>query len=250
MNKLSVVIPAYNEEKRIEESLKKLYEFFSKQRYKYEIVISDDGSTDLTKNIVKKYTAQWPQLQLLENPHKGKAPAIIAGIRKANAKYVLFTDIDLSVPIGETPKFLNWVESQDFKIAIATREGTGAKRINEPYLRHIMGRIFNLLVQILVLPGINDTQCGFKLFETSLLNKILDKTKLYTLNNLEIKGGRVGAFDIELLFIARKMGYKIKEVPVTWIYGDNSKVHKLNDSYYNAKDVLKVRFNYLKGLYK
>jgi len=250
MNKLSVVIPAYNEEKRIEESLKKLYEFFSKQDYEYEIIISDDGSTDSTKDIVRKYISRWPQLQLLENSHKGKAPAIIAGIRKANAKYVLFTDIDLSVAIDETPKFLNWVESQDFKVAIATREGTGAKRINEPYLRHFMGRIFNLLVQVLVLPSINDTQCGFKLFETSLINKILDKSKLYTLDDPEIKGGRVGAFDIELLFLARKMGYKIKEVPVTWIYGDSSKVHKLNDSYYNAKDVLKVRFNYLKGLYK
>ena len=238
---LSIVIPAYNEEKRIEACLKKIYEFMKTQNYLYEVIISDDGSKDETRDIVKRYQEYWPNLVLLENPHKGKAPTIISGIYKASAKYSLFTDVDLSVPIDELPKMLTWVEDHGFDISIATREGVGAKRINEPNTRHIMGRVFNMLVQAVVLPGINDTQCGFKLFKTDAIWHIFQHTKLYGIKNKEITGGKVSAFDVEILFVARRLGYKIKEVPVTWYYADGSKVHSIKDSYYNAKDVFRVR---------
>ena len=238
---LSIVVPAYNEEKRIEACLKKIYEFTQSQGYDYEVIISDDGSKDDTRTIVKRYAEDWNNLVLLENKHKGKAPAIIAGVNKAKGKYTLLTDVDLSVSIDELPKMLNWVQNQGFDISIATREGVGAKRINEPQLRHIMGRVFNYLVQATVLPGINDTQCGFKLFKTSLIQEIFNYTKLYKLDDKEITGGKVTAFDVEILYIARRLGYKTKEVPVTWYYADGSKVHSIKDSYYNALDVLKVR---------
>ncbi len=246
---LSVVFPAYNEEKRIEKSLIETKNYFDNKEYTYEIIVSDDGSTDKTCEIVEELSKNWSQLKLVKNPHKGKAPALISGVNKANGKYVLISDVDLSVSIDQTPKLLVWVEDQDYDLAIATREGVGATRLDEPIMRHIMGRVFNALVQILVLPGINDTQCGFKLGKTEVLKKVFKKTKLYSANDPEIQGGRVGAYDVEFLFVAKKLGYKIKEVPVTWVYGDNSKVHKLKDSYYNAKDVVLVRLNDWKGLY-
>lgn len=247
--KLSIVIPTYNEELRIEESIHRIVNFMNTQGYRYEIVISDDGSTDETKNIVKKYQEEYENLVLLENPHKGKAPSLISGVYSTRGDFTLFTDVDLSVGIEELPKLLNWVENQEYDIAIASREGKGAKRINEPLPRHIMGRVFNILVQIVILPGINDTQCGFKLFKSDAIKKIFTKTLLYSASDPEIKGGKVSGFDVEMLFVARLLGYRIKEVPVLWTYGEQSKVHKLKDSYYNAKDVFRVRLNKLKGKY-
>ena len=135
-------------------------------------------------------------------------------------------------------------------MAIASREGKGAKRIDEPTIRHVMGRVFNYLVQLVILPGINDTQCGFKLFRTSSAIEIFKHTLLYSLDDEVISGGKVSAFDVEILYLAKRMGLKIKEVPVVWIYQDESKVHNIKDSYYNAKDVLVVRLNSLLGKYK
>ncbi len=247
---LSIVIPAYNEEKRIERSLEKIYHYLRSQPFPYEVIISDDGSTDSTREIVKRHQEDWLELELLENPHRGKAPAVISGMKHANGRYVLFTDVDLSVSIEEVGKMLVWLEDQGYDIAIASREGPGAVRMNEPYMRHIMGRIFNFIVQILVLPGINDTQCGFKLFRQLPADMIFQQVRLYSDTDSEITGAKVSGFDVEILFIARKLGYKIKEVPVTWVYKDNSKVHSLKDSYYNFMDVLRVKMNGIKGLYK
>lgn len=247
---ISIVVPVYNEENRIEEGLKKIYEYVSKKSFSYEVLISDDGSTDKTCEIVERYKAGWKQLKLLKNPHRGKAPAVISGIYATSGKYVLMTDIDLSVPIENLDKMMKFIEGVTYKVIIASREGHGAKRINEPLIRHIMGRVFNALVQIVVLPGINDTQCGFKLFEGEAIKKVFTVTKLYSKDDEEIKGAKVSAFDVEILYVARKLGYKIKEVPITWIYGDSSKVHNLKDSYYNAKDVFKIRINSWLGKYK
>ncbi len=246
---LSIVFPAYNEAKRIEKSLNEVQKYFSEKDYAYEVLVSDDGSTDQTADIVKNLQVKWPNLRLISNEHKGKAPTLISGVNASKGKYVLISDVDLSVSIDQTPKLLVWVEDHDYDLAIATREGVGSKRVDEPSIRHLMGRVFNVLVQVLVLPGINDTQCGFKLGKTESLKNVFQRTKLYSVNDPVIQGGRVGAYDVEFLFVAKKLGYKIKEVSVTWVYGDNSKVHKLKDSYYNAKDVVLVKLNDMKGLY-
>jgi len=247
--KLTIVLPAYNEESRIYDSLVLIREFFLKKDYRYEVLVSDDGSTDQTIDIVEDLTERWKELRILKNKHKGKAPAIISGIVHAKSEFVLFSDVDLSVPIDEIDKMVVWLEDQHYDIAIATREGTGAKRVGEPLIRHIMGRVFNYLVQLVILPGINDTQCGFKLFKTKIAQDIFKYTKLYSLDDPVITGSKVSGFDVELLYVARKLGYKIKQVPVIWTYMDNSKVHNIKDSYYNAMDVFKVRLNSLKGLY-
>ncbi len=247
---LSIVIPSYNEEKRIERSLEKIYVYLHSQPHSYEVIVSDDGSTDSTKEIVKRHQNDWVELELLENTHKGKAPAVIAGMKQARGKFVLFTDVDLSVSIEEVGKMLVWIENQGYDIAIASREGPGAIRINEPYTRHFMGRVFNFIVQLVLLPGINDTQCGFKLFSQQVSRRIFERVKLYSDQGDEIVGGKVSGFDVEILFIARKLRYKIKEVPVTWTYKDSSKVHSLKDSYYNFMDVMRVRLNSIRGLYE
>jgi dolichyl-phosphate beta-glucosyltransferase len=246
---LSVVIPTYNEEKRIDISLQKIRSYLDEKEYDYEVIVSDDGSKDNTVKILKEYQKTWNKLVVLENLHRGKAPALISGINKASKENIYMADADLSVNIDEVSKMLNWVTEHDYQVVIATREGVGAQRINEPYMRHFMGRIFNLLVQILVLPGINDTQCGFKLFKSEAGKEICKNTLIYSDNDPEINKGRVGAYDVEILYVAKCLGYKIKEVPVVWTYGENSKVHKFKDSYYNAKDVFKVKLNSLKGLY-
>ncbi|PIR42859.1 glycosyl transferase [candidate division WWE3 bacterium CG_4_9_14_0_2_um_filter_35_11] len=247
---ISIVMPAYNEEQRISKCLLSINEFMKTQDYEYEVIVSDDGSTDKTIAIVEEFMHEWKSLKIIKNKHKGKAPAIISGVYASNSKFTLLTDVDLSVPINELPKLLNWVDEKGFDAAIASREGVGAKRINEPLSRHIMGRVFNLLVQSLVLPGVNDTQCGFKLFSSDVIKTVFKHTILYGVDDEEIKGAKVSAFDVELLYVAKLLGYKIKEVPVTWTYKDKSKVHNLKDSYYNAKDVVRVRLNSLKGLYK
>ena len=249
MTKLSIVIPTYNEEKRIEASLSKMKAYLETNDYDYEIVVSDDGSTDTTPQVIKNLQKDWKNLILQKNPHRGKGSALISGVKVVSKDYVYLADADLSVSIEEMPKFLVWITENSYDIAIATREGTGAMRVNEPYMRHFMGRIFNLIVQLVILPGINDTQCGFKLFKTKVAKDVFNHTLLYTAKDPVIKKGRLGAFDVEFIYVAKKMGYKIKEVPVTWVYGEESKAHKLRDSYYNTVDVLRVRINSWKGLY-
>lgn len=246
---LSIVIPAYNEEKRIGKSLEKIFNYLKGQSYRYEVIVSDDGSKDSTKEIVRKTQESWPELQLLENKHKGKAPAVISGIKHSNGRNILFTDVDLSVAIEEVGRMLVWTSEHGYDVAIASREGEGANRVDEPASRHFLGRVFNVLVQLVVLPGINDTQCGFKLFSQKSASEIFKRTKLYSDNSEEISGAKVSGFDVEILYIAKKLGYKIKEVPVTWVYKDESKVHSIKDSYYNFMDVMRVRWFSLTGQY-
>lgn len=246
---LSVIFPAFNEEKRITATLRQAHEYLESLEYSYEVIVSDDGSTDKTVEIVKSFMQDWEELLLKENKHKGKAPTLISGLRNARGKYVLFTDVDLSVGLEELPKFVYWIKEKGFDIGIATREGTGAVRLNEPLTRHIMGRVFNFIVQLLVLHGINDTQCGFKMFKKEAIQNIIDKMLLYSDKSEVIKQAKVSAYDVEMLYLARKMGYKIKEVPVTWTYGDKSKVHNLKDSYNNLMEVLKIWMNGLLGKY-
>lgn len=246
---LSLIIPAFNEEKRIVSSLRQIHSFFKSKDYKYEVIVSDDGSTDSTVSIVEDFMKDWPQLRVLKNKHKGKAPTLLSGFKNADGKYVFFSDTDLSVSITELPKLLTWIIDQDCDVVIATREGIGAQRINEPNIRHLMGRAFNIVVQILLLPGINDTQCGFKGFKKDVIEKIMNRTVIYSIKNKEIAHAKVSAFDVELLYTAKKLGYKIKEVPVTWTFADRSTVHNLKDSYYNLMDVLKIKWYSILGKY-
>lgn len=250
MKKLSIVVPTYNEETRINSTLRKMNEYFEKSNYQdYQIIISDDGSTDKTLEIVKKYKEIWKNLELLENKHRGKAPTVLSGLDYASGSIVAFIDADLAVDINDLDKLLTPIQNGIADVVIASREKEGAVRVNEPKTRHIMGRVFNFIVQALVLRGIDDTQCGFKAFTKEAFNDIYKNLYVFKDLDKEIDKPRVSAFDIEVLFLAKKLNYTIAEVGITWTYFGDSKVHNIKDSYYNLKDVINVWLANLKGNY-
>jgi dolichyl-phosphate beta-glucosyltransferase len=159
-------------------------------------------------------------------------------------------DADLSTPISELKKLSVWIKDQDFDIVICSREGHGAQRVGEPIYRHLVGRIFNTFVQVVALPGIKDTQCGFKLFKGDVAKKVFNKLKVYGEVPPEIKKPFFGALDVEVLFIARKLGYKIKEVPVLWTFVKTTRFNFVQNSLKMARDLMLIRMRDLIGEYK
>lgn len=249
MSEISIVIPAFNEEVNIGITVTKIASFLNEYENDYEIIIVNDGSCDSTQKIVEEIQKDNEKIHLINNPHKGKGFAVRTGVLRAKGKLVLLFDADSAVPIDELKRFRVWVTDNGFDIVIGSREGVGAVRKNEPYVRHLMGRIFNLLVRILVLSGIDDTQCGFKLFKGPVAKEIFSKALLYGDLTKEVVIPKVTAYDVEILFIAKKMGFKIKEMPVVWEYGTDSKVRTFSDTVVNFLDVVKVKLNSIKGLY-
>ncbi|HHH14280.1 MAG TPA: glycosyltransferase family 2 protein [candidate division WWE3 bacterium] len=246
---ISIVIPAYNEEKNILNTLKTIEDFLSQQDYTYEVLVMNDGSLDSTSSIANNYAKTNKHITVYDLPHKGKANAVLEGFKKARGEYVLFSDADLATPINELKKLLHYAVDENYDVVIASREGVGALRKNEPWIRHFMGRVFNLIVQFMLIPGLDDTQCGFKLFKREEALKIIQKMKLYN-EAKELTVPKVTAFDVEMLFLARKLKLKIKPVSVEWHYGEDTKVNNLRDSVNNFLEVLKVWWNNKKGLYK
>lgn len=248
---ISIVIPTYNEEKRgIKKNLGVVVDFLESGGYDYELIVADDGSTDNTVAVAEEFARGKERVRILKLPHRGKGATVRDGMLAAGGKYLLFSDADLATPIDELKRLLNWVKEQGFDIAIASREGVGAQRENEPWYRHVMGRIFNFLVQLVAIRGIEDTQCGFKLFKAAVAKEILKRLKIYGQQETEeLKDPYLGAFDVEILFLAQKLGYKIKEVPVTWHYAETQKLDPFEDSIRMARDVIKVRLNDLRGFY-
>jgi hypothetical protein len=167
---------------------------------------------------------------------------------QGSGKYILFSDADLAVPIKELSKVLPYLEA-GYDVVIGSREGQGARRIGEPFYRHWMGRIFNFIIRTITLGGFQDTQCGFKAFTHEAAHDLFERAQLYGENARQIKGAAVTGFDVEILFLAVKYGYQVKEVPVKWIYGAETKVNPFKDSWRNFKDVVSVRLNDLNGRY-
>ena len=257
---LSVIIPAYNEEKRLPETLKTVLEFFEAQDYPVEVIVVDDGSEDNTTAIVQRLMSERSkeaqsknpvacELKLIKSEHRGKGFSVRRGMLAGKGQYLLFSDADLSTPISDVEKLLFWLE-QGYDVAVGSREGKEAHRYNEPFYRHLMGRVFNLMVRILTQTGLEDTQCGFKALRFNACQSLFQSLKLYGDGSNTVKGPMVTGFDVELLFLARKYGYKIKEVPVEWYHVRGSKVNPLKDSVRMARDIFKVRLNDLRGLYK
>jgi dolichyl-phosphate beta-glucosyltransferase len=245
---LSVVIPAYNEERRLPQTLQSVVDFLAGQSYASEVIVVDDGSGDETAQVVESFRASHPGVTLIRNDHRGKGYAVRTGVLAAQGHIVLFSDADLSTPIEEIAQLLPWFE-HGYGLVIGSREGSGAKRIQEPFYRHIMGRVFNFVVRVLTVRGIDDTQCGFKAFRDDVARDLFTRMKLYGESAQTVTGSMVTGFDVEVLFIGYKAGYKIKEVPVEWRYGNESKVNPLKDSFELFRDVLMVRWNDLRGMY-
>lgn len=245
---MSVVIPAYNEERRLPQTLDRVYGYLAGQNYPSEILVVDDGSSDQTAAVVKSFTRDHARLRLIQNDHRGKGYTVRTGMLAARGHIVLFSDADLSTPIEDVEKLMPWFE-RGFDIVIGSREGSGAQRIKEPFYRHFMGRVFNFVVRALTVRGIQDTQCGFKAFRDDVAQDIFSRVQLYGERARRVANGMVTAFDVEVLFIGRKSGYRIKEVPVQWRYGTETKVSPLKDSWRNFRDVVIVRWNDLRGRY-
>lgn len=239
---LSLVIPAYNEARRVGQTLAVALDFLAAAPYTSELLLVDDGSADETASIARAAAAERTSLRVITIPHGGKAAAVRAGMIAASGALIAFSDVDLATPLSYLDDLRRAVAS-GAEVAIASREGIGARRVGEPGYRHLMGRVFNGLVRLLVLPGIQDTQCGFKLFRREAAAAILARARLYAEPGRRVAGPRVTAFDVELLVIARRLGYRIAEVPVVWTAGEQSKVNPATDTWYNLIDVLRVRLN-------
>jgi dolichyl-phosphate beta-glucosyltransferase len=234
---LSIIVPAYNEQKRLPDSLPQIIEFVRQQDYSIEVIVVDDGSTDRTVDIVRQSRKEAEFITLLQVAHGGKGHAVKSGMMQARGEFLFLCDSDLSMPIEEVTKFLP-PALDGYDVAIASREVAGARRYNEPNYRHLMGRVFNLIVRLLAVHGIQDTQAGFKCFRRDAA------LKLFPLQTISGWG-----FDVEILFLAQKLGMRIVEVPINWYYADRSQVKPIQDTYNMFREVLKVRQNAWQGRY-
>ncbi len=244
---LTVIIPAYNEEPNFAKGiLDEVPAYLQKQKYDYEVLIVDDGSTDNTAQLAEEFSKKHKNIRVIRNPHQGKAETVKKGVEEATGKYILFTDFDQATPLFEVEKLLPFFP--DYDIVIGSRQLPGAKREKEPLHRHIMGIGFNLVVQTLAVRGIWDTQAGFKCFKGDEAKKLFKELKIYG-KGKKVQGALVTAFDVELLFIAKKRGYKIKEVPIIWHHVQTSRVSPIKDSIRMFRDVLKIRLNDIRGVY-
>jgi dolichyl-phosphate beta-glucosyltransferase len=244
---LTIVVPAYNEEHRLPSALRSIHSYLEQQPYTGEVIVVDDGSIDATISSVRSVESQVGPIRLLELPHRGKAAAVRAGMLEARGQLVLFTDADLSTPLSFIEQLSQAIEA-GADVAIGSREGKGARRLGEPGYRHVMGRVFNAVVRAIAVPGINDTQCGFKMFRHRVAQDVFSSLRLYD-GSQEVTGPRVTGFDVEVLFVSRKRGYDIVEIPVQWRHVPGSKVAPLSDSVRMFADVIRVRLNDLRGRY-
>ena len=246
---LSVIIPCYNEEKNLKRGvLAEVEKYLSRQDYNSEVIISDDGSTDKSRDLIKKFTKKHKKLKLLENKHQGKAFTVKSGIEKARGEISLFIDMDQSTPIAEVEKLLPFFK-KGFDVVIGSR---GVVRKNAPLYRQAAALIFGCFRRIILLRNINDTQCGFKAFKTEVARDLFSRLEVFK-KQKEIEGWRVSAFDVELLFLAEKLGYKIKEMPVIWEDKDiaqGKKKNFLKESWQMVQEIICVRLNDFSGKYK
>ena len=233
---LSIIIPAYNEESRLPNTLEQVFAFLEGEDYPAEVIVVENGSSDQTLSLAQELTKKYPDLRVLHNEKAGKGLAVRTGIFAATGEYRIFCDADFSMPVEEIRQFIP--PNLDKDIVIASREVKGAVRYDEPNFRHFTGRIFNLLIRLLALPKLHDTQCGFKGFRAEVAEDIFQYQ--------HIEGW---AFDVELLFIARMRGYEIVELPIPWYYNDESKISVFRDSFRMFFDLLKIRQNARQGLY-
>ena len=237
MTYLSIVIPAHNEAKRLPPTLASINDYMCEQPYSFEIIVVENGSEDHTAEVVEQHASNNDQVHLISVPERGKGIAVRTGMLAANGEYRFMCDADLSMPISQIARFLP-PELSNYDIAIGSREIEGSMRLNEPTFTHVRGRIFSNLVKLIVLPGFEDTQCGFKCFHA--------RAAIDLFTNQQLDGM---SFDVEVLYIARKRGYKIVEVPVDWYFHSETRVRMVKDSLRMLTDVLVLRRNWKSGKY-
>jgi dolichyl-phosphate beta-glucosyltransferase len=234
---LCVIVPAHNEERRLPQTLPRVVAFLEAQEYPGEVIVVENASTDNTARVVEEMAAEMPHITLIRTERRGKGHAVKLGMLQARGDYLFLCDADLSMPIEEVDRFLPPALA-DYDIAIGSREIQGARRYDEPSHRHLMGRVFNWLVRLLAVRGFQDTQAGFKCFRREVARDV------FPYQTMDGWG-----FDVEILFIAQKRGYRIVEVPIDWYYMTNSRVSPVGDSVRMVREILQVRINDWRGKY-
>ena len=233
---LSVIIPAYNEERGVRGTLRLLSEYLAAREWQWEVRVVDDGSTDGTRQIVEEFSRSEPRVVLQAEPHRGKGGAVRAGMLASRAAYRFMCDADLSMPVREIDRFMP--PAFDTDVAIGSREGIGARRVGEPLFRHVAGRVFNSLVRFSTIRDIQDTQCGFKMFSAAAAETIFPR--------VTVEGW---AFDIEVLYLARLHKLRVREIPIEWHFRADSRLRMGRDSITMLREVMRVRRRARRGDY-
>lgn len=246
---LSVVIPCFDEMANLQKGvLEKVKNYLDEKKFSYEVIIVDDGSKDGSREFIKDFVKDHSCFILIENPHLGKAGAVTTGVLKAKGEYILFTDMDQATPIEELDKLLPFIK-KGYEVVIGSRN---SQRKGAPWTRVLMAQGMMFLRRMIIgFKGITDTQCGFKLFSSSAAKNIF--TKIYKLHNgfHSVKGSNVAAgFDVELLYLALNNGYKIKEVPVNWLYVETRRVNPIIDSIEALIYLFEIKKNALSKKYE
>ena len=236
---LSVIIPAYNEAQRLEATLRAVHAYLQRQPYAAEIIVVDDGSEDGTASIVRACGGWFPPISVLHNGrNRGKGFSVRHGFLHARGEYLLFSDADLSTPIEEVEKLLAALH-EPCDIAIGSRALRESRvEVHQPWYREHMGRLFNVFVQALAVPGIRDTQCGFKCFTR--------EAALALCQRMTAEGF---GFDVEMLYLARRLGYRVREIPVVWRNSPQTRVRVWRDSVSMMGDLVRIRWHDLRGRY-
>jgi dolichyl-phosphate beta-glucosyltransferase len=236
--KFSLILPAYNEQARLPFTLGEIEAYVCREQLDCEVIVVDNGSQDATSAVVRQAMRTFPRLRLLRTDRRGKGCAVRVGMLAAHGDAVVFGDADLSWSVEELTRFPHLL-SDATPVVIGSREGTGARRIGEPLYRHVMGRVFNQLVQRLAVPGIEDSQCGFKAFSADAAREIFSRQRIDGFG-----------FDVEVLYLARQLGHEIRVVPLRWEHKENSRVAPVRDTLSMLSDVLRVRLNAWRGVYQ
>jgi len=235
---LSIIIPAFNEERRLPRAITAVRGYLDARDLKVEVLLVENGSVDATPRIADEAAHADARFRAIHVPRRGKGLAVRTGMLQASGDVVMFCDADFSMPVEEADRLYTAVRG-GMDVAIGSREAPGARRIGEPARRHLMGRVFNGLVNGLAVAGIRDTQCGFKAFRRDVARDLAGRQRL-----------EGWAFDVELLFLSRRLGYSMREVPITWRYDASSRVHPVRDTISMLGELLTIRWNALTGKYR
>lgn len=233
---LSIIIPAYNEENRLQSALTQVLDFIERQSFESEVLVVENGSLDRTLQIAQKFASEHFQFRAIHEKERGKGRAVKRGMLEAEGEFRFMCDADLSMPVTEISRFLPPTLTE-FDIAIASREAPGAVRYDEPAYRHLGGRAVNVMIRLLALPNLFDTQCGFKCFRAAVAEDLFGHSSLSG-----------WSFDVEILYLARLRGYKVIEVPITWYFSADSKVSPLKDALRMGWDILRMRWRARRSL--
>jgi glycosyltransferase involved in cell wall biosynthesis len=248
---LSIVLPAYNEAANIKsDRLERLDTSLGLLGYDVEAVVVDDGSDDDTADLLEEFAAGHARFVVIRNPHKGKAAAVSTGVMRSRGEFILFMDMDLATSLEHIGPFVDELRKGNADLAIASRELPGSVRKNAPLIRRVLGKGFNLIIRVLLLPGIRDTQCGFKAFRREVARDLFSHSVVFSETPEAVTGPRVTAFDVELLVLARRHGYRIEQMPVIWTHTKTKGVRVFRESFKMLREVLTVWLYDRRGRYK